>query len=291
VQETNKTKPHEKSLQETLERELESDAWLDKFLGYLGLAFKNWLFRRLDQAALGGRLLLVSYWGILAPSAQRRLIRGLILYQLFEIFKRSALLLSIFGLMMGILWTVIWFDILENVPGSTMLASLLITVHLQEITPILTTMVVIMSYCGPMAMELSFMKCSGDFTTLTLMGIPPERVLAQPRILAVILAFPGLMLIINTASILGAFWGVTKAINLPFVEYLSDLFLALAPYKIILLLAKVFLTSSVLGFVCVYNAFQIDPGAFSRLPGVTRRAMTEAFFYATLVGVLVTVFY
>jgi ABC-type transporter Mla maintaining outer membrane lipid asymmetry permease subunit MlaE len=270
---------------------LEEEKWLDNCLGFWGRWFKHWIYRRMDQAALAGRLLLVSYKGLFAPWTQRRLIRELILLQVLEIFKRSTLLLTIFGIMLGLLWTIIWFDVLENVPGSTMLSGLLISVHLQEITPILTTMVLIMSYCGPMSMEISYMKCSGDFTTMTLMGIAPERVLAQPRISAIILAFPGLMLIMNVASIMGAFWGITQAINLPLVEYISDLFMALEPYKVLLLLVKVLLTSSVMAFFCVYNAFQIDIGAYDRLMSVTRRAMTEAFFYGTLAGVLVTVFY
>jgi phospholipid/cholesterol/gamma-HCH transport system permease protein len=257
----------------------------------MGRAFKNWVYRRQDQAALAGRFVLLAYRGLFAHPSQKRLIRKLILFQVLEIFRRSTLLLAIFGLMMGWLWTVIWFGVLENVPGSTMLSGLLITVHLQEITPILTTMVLIMSYCGSMAMEVAFMKCAGDFKTLTLMGIAPERVLGQPRILAVILSFPGLMLIINVFSFMGAFWGITQAIDLPLVEYLADLFLALEPYKIVLLLVKVLLTSSVLAYYCVYNAFQIEEGAFKRMPGATRRAMTEAFFYGTLAGVLVTVFY
>jgi phospholipid/cholesterol/gamma-HCH transport system permease protein len=257
----------------------------------MGRGFKNWVFRRMDQGALSGRLALVGILGLMATPSQRKLIRRLILLQVLEIFRRSTLLLSIFGLMMGWLWTIIWFGVLENVPGSTMLSGLLISVHLQEITPILTTMVLIMSYCGPMAMEVSFMKCSGDFKTLTLMGIAPERALVQPRIAAIILAFPGLMLIINVASLLGAFWGITQAIDLPLVEYLSDLFLALEPYKIVLLLVKILFTSSMMGFFCLYNACQIKLGAYDRLAGVTRRSMTEAFFYGTLAGVLVTVFY
>jgi phospholipid/cholesterol/gamma-HCH transport system permease protein len=267
------------------------DPRIGSFAGLLGRGLKKWAYRRQEQAALAGRLFLVTYRGFLAPRAQRRLIRRLVLTQVLEIFKRSFLLLSIFGLMMGILWTVIWFDILENVPGSTMLSSLLISVHLQEITPILTTMVLIMSYGGPMALEVSLMKCSGEFTTLTLMGIPPEHALALPRILALILAFPVLMLIINIASLLGAFWGITEAIDLPVVEYASDLFLALEPYKIIILLVKVLLTSTAIGFFCLYNAFQIEADNYQLLARTTRRAMTEAFFYGTLVGVLVTVFY
>jgi ABC-type transporter Mla maintaining outer membrane lipid asymmetry permease subunit MlaE len=262
-----------------------------RFLGGFGRLFKKWTLRRIDQYALAGRLLLVFFRGCLAHPAQRRLIRRLMLAQVLEIFFRSFLLLSIFGLMMGYLWTVIWFGVLDNVPGSTLLSSLLISVHLQEITPILTTMVVIMSYGGPMAMELSLMNCSGDFKTMTLMGIPPEHALAWPRITALILAFPGLMLIINLASFLGAFWGITQAIDLPVVEYVSDLFLALEPYKIVMLLVKIFLTSSILGFYCLYNAFQIGPGAYLRLASTTRKAMTEAFFYSTLAGVLVTIFY
>ncbi|MDR2386357.1 MAG: hypothetical protein LBE80_02070, partial [Deltaproteobacteria bacterium] len=84
---------------------MERENWLHNFLGLMGRAFKNWVYRRQDQAALAGRFVLVAYQGLFSPPAQKRLIRKLILLQVLEIFRRSTLLLAIFGLMMGWLWT------------------------------------------------------------------------------------------------------------------------------------------------------------------------------------------
>jgi phospholipid/cholesterol/gamma-HCH transport system permease protein len=208
-----------------------------------------------------------------------------------EIHRRSIIPLSLFGLMMGVLWTVIWFDVLDNVPGSSMLASLLINVHLKEITPILATMALIMTYCGPMTSDLAIRKCSGEFNVLFSMGISPEHLLGWPRLIAVMLSFPGLMLIINLATIAGAYWGIARAIDLPLVEFIDDLYLSIEPYQLFMIFVKMALISAVIGFCCLYYAFQARVGDFNKVPFLTRRGMVEAFFYSTTAEVLVTVLY
>jgi ABC-type transporter Mla maintaining outer membrane lipid asymmetry permease subunit MlaE len=223
--------------------------------------------------------------------AQRQLVRRLTLLQVLEIFKLTFIPLLIFGLMMGILWTVIWFGVLANVPGSSMLASLLITVHLQEITPILATMSLIMAYCGPMTLDMAIKKTSGEFQTMVLMGIAPEHVLAWPRLIALILTYPGLMLLINLASCAGAYWGIARAIDLPLLEFLDDLYLAIDPFNMFMLFVKVILISSIIGFYCLYYAFQAKIGAYNYCPYLARRGMIEAFFYSTFAEVMVTVLY
>jgi phospholipid/cholesterol/gamma-HCH transport system permease protein len=260
-------------------------------LGWTGRICFVWVRRRVDQASFLGRLYMVGLRGLAGGSAQRRLVRKLTLLQVLEIFKRTFVPLSIFGLMMGVLWTVIWFDVLANVPGSSMLASLLISVHLQEITPILTNMCLVMAYCGPMTLDLGLKKCSGEFETMVLQGIAPEHALAWPRLAALVLSYPGLMLVINLASFLGAYWGIARAIDLPVVEFLNDLYLAVEPYNMFILFVKVVLIGSIMGFYCLYYGFQAPVGGYGRCPYLTRRGMVEAFFYSTFAEVMVTVLY
>jgi ABC-type transporter Mla maintaining outer membrane lipid asymmetry permease subunit MlaE len=262
-----------------------------RLLGAPGRLLIRFWGRRLDQAAFLGRLFLCGLWGLDGLSARRTLMRRLTLAQVYAIFSGTMLLLVIFGLMMGVLWTTIWFGVLANIGGSGVLASLLIKVHLLEISPILTTLVVIMAYGGPMTMELCLLKSSGDFDTLLLMGIPPEHVLAWPRLLGLILAFPGLLLLMNMATWLGAWWGVDRAIDLPLAEFASDLYLAVDGLSFLRLAAKSLLISVALGFFLLYNAWALPRDDFRRAPGVVRRAMCEAFVYGTLAGVLVTILY
>lgn len=261
-------------------------------IGVFGRAALRFRARRLDQTAFLGRLFLAGLWGLGGDQARRRLMRCLILAQVWEIISSCCLLLVIFGLMMGVLWTVIWFGVLANIGGAEALASLLITVHLLEICPILTTLAVTIAYGGPMTLELCLSRSAGDFETLLSMGIPPEHVQAWPRLLALMLAFPGLMIIMNLATWAGAYWGIVRAIDLPLAEFASSLLLSVDGFKLLMLGVKSFLISVSLGFYQIYNAWLLDEeGDFHEAPPLVRRAMCEAFVYGTLAGVLVTVLY
>jgi phospholipid/cholesterol/gamma-HCH transport system permease protein len=261
-------------------------------LGAAGRFFLDFHARRSDQAAFLGRLFLSGAYGLGGDAARRRLMRGLILSQVWEIFSGSFFLLGIFGFMMGILWTVIWFGVFDNLAGAETLASLLIQVHLLEICPILTTLAVTIAYGGSMTLQLCQMKSAGDFETLLSMGIPPEHVLAWPRLLAMILSFPGLLLIMGVSSCLGAYWGIYKAIDLPLMEFISSLYLSVEGIEVLMLGAKSLLIGVSLGFFQIYNAWLMPEGqGQGEAPAMVRRGMKEAFVYSAMASVLVTVLY
>ncbi|MDR1658417.1 MAG: ABC transporter permease [Deltaproteobacteria bacterium] len=262
-----------------------------RFFGSIGRLALRFYARRVNQAAFAGRLFLLGIWGLKGQMAKRRLMRRLILSQVLEVFFSSVLLLVIFGLIMGVLWTIIWFGVLANIGGAGTLITLLIKVNLVEISPILTTLVVIMTYGGPMTLELSLAKSSGQFETLISMGIPPEHLLAWPRIFGLLLAFPGLLLVMNLSTWLGAYLGIYRAIDLPLYEFAANLYLALTPLGLLMLAVKCLLIGASIGFFCLYNAWQMPGRSFRLAPQVSRRAMCEAFVFSTLAGVLVTVLY
>jgi ABC-type transporter Mla maintaining outer membrane lipid asymmetry permease subunit MlaE len=218
-------------------------------------------------------------------------MRRLILFQVYVIFRASFVLLCLMGLMMGVLWSALWFGVLANVGGASALTSLLVSVHLQEISTILTTVAVVMTYSGPMTLELALMKSSGEFDTLQLMGIPPEHILAWPRLLGLVLAFPGLVLLMSLTTFLGAYWGIVRAIDLPLYEFVSDVAVAIEPFKILMLAIKCLLISLAMGFFCLFHAWQTPDGDMRQAPAISRRAMGEGFIFSTLAGVLITILY
>jgi ABC-type transporter Mla maintaining outer membrane lipid asymmetry permease subunit MlaE len=218
-------------------------------------------------------------------------MRRLIFVEVYKCFAACFTLLCLLGLMMGVLWSTIWFGVLANIGGASTLASLLITVHLQEINPILTTVVVVMTYGGPMTLELALMKSSREFNSLQLMGIPPEHLLAWPKLIGLLLAFPGMLLLMTITTFLGAYWGIVKAIDLPLIEFISDLALAIEPFHILMLAIKSILISIAIGFFCLYQAWQTPEGDIHQAPAISRRAMSESFVFGTLAEVLVTIFY
>jgi phospholipid/cholesterol/gamma-HCH transport system permease protein len=267
-------------------------AWTSAALGWTGRRFLRWLARRADQAAFAGRLLLMGLWGFSGGRpARRRLMRRLILVQAWELLSSACALSLIFGFMTGFLWTIIWFGALSNVGGVSTLAGLLVSVQVQEISPILTIMAVVMTYGGPMALEVALLKASGDFRTLALMGVPPAHAVAWPRLIGTVLTFPSLMTLMNVAALSGAYWGIVRAIDLPLVEFAADLATNAEPLKIVMLGVKSLLCSLALSFFCLHKAFAIPEGGFLAAPRIARGAMAEAFVFSVLASVLVTVLY
>jgi ABC-type transporter Mla maintaining outer membrane lipid asymmetry permease subunit MlaE len=142
-----------------------------------------------------------------------------------------------------------------------------------------------------MTLELALMKSSGEFDSLQLMGIPPEHILAWPRLLGLVLAFPGILLLMTLTTFLGAYWGIVRAIDLPLVEFVADIALSVKPFMFIVLAIKSLLISIFIGFFCLYQAWQTPEGDMHQAPTMSRRAMSEAFVYGTLAEVLITVLY
>jgi ABC-type transporter Mla maintaining outer membrane lipid asymmetry permease subunit MlaE len=260
-------------------------------LGFSGRLFRYWLDRRFNQAAMAGRIFRLGGLVFSSPPSRRKLMRRLILYQAIAMMRSSILLTAVFGLMVGYLWAVIWFGALANLGGASNLISLLVSVQMQTVSPILVTIAIIMSYGGPMALEIALLKSGRQFETLTLMGIPPEHLLAWPRIIGPVLAFPALLLVMNACSAGGAFLGIWQSIELPIFEFLLDASHKLEVFNLFKLAVQSVLITVFMCFFCLYNGWQIEVGQNNLGPVVARKAMAESFIFSTLAGVLVTVLY
>lgn len=268
---------------------LERPRWgLENLFGWLGRLTLGQSRRFVDQAGFAGRVILLTWNGHVE---RRGLLFRLTLDEVYKLVRGTASLLLLVGFMLGFLWSLLWFGTLSNIGGIENISIFLVSIHTIQITPIMTTVIVILRYGAPTTWELAVMKSGRQFETLSLMGIPPEHFLAAPRILGALGAMPALLALFTLASFAGSYylaWRYNGQTLLDFVFALSN---QTSSFHFATMAFKSLAISLSVSFFCVYNGFKMRVGGISRGTVIIRRAMGEAFFYSILFSVLVSVFY
>ncbi|MDL2259917.1 ABC transporter permease [Deltaproteobacteria bacterium OttesenSCG-928-K17] len=264
-------------------------AAFETFVGWLGrLLMWGAGYRVVDQAGFAGRILILTLQGF---SERQGLLFRLTLTEIYKLVRGVMPLLLLVGFMLGFLWSLLWYGTLSNIGGLENISMFLVSIHTIQITPIMTTVIVILRYGAPTCWELAVMKSSRQFETMTLMGIPPEHFLAAPRIAGAVLAMPALLVIFSLASFAGAYylaWRYNSQTVLDFVFALSN---QTSGFHFATMAFKSVVISLSVSFFCIYNGFSMPVDGLNRGAIIMRRAMGEAFFYSVLFSVLVSVFY
>ncbi len=259
------------------------------FSGWVGRLVLGQARRYADQAGFAGRVLTLSWEGTLG--GRRGLLLRLTLEEMFKIARNTMPLLVLVGFMLGYLWSLLWFGTLSNIGGLENISSFLVNIHTIQITPIMTTVIVILRYGAPTTWELAVMKSGRQFETLTRMGIPPEHYLAAPRLTGTFLAMPALLAIFSLASFLGAYYLAWRYSGQPILDFVFALSNQTHSRHFTTMAFKSLTISLSVSFFCVYNGFVLREGRLSRGTIIIRRAMGESFFYSMLMSVLVSVLY
>ncbi|MDR2200077.1 MAG: ABC transporter permease [Deltaproteobacteria bacterium] len=259
--------------------------------GRTGRFFIKLVIRRLNQTAWIGRVLILAFRDLRGNANRRRLVWSQILLQIARTFQTAIYPVILLGFLTGVLWTVIWYALLRNIGGVESFVSVLVTVQFQEVSPFLTFMVALAAYMGPMILEIILMKTNGQFDNLIMMGIPPAHVVAWPRVIGPVLAFPLLLVVTNVCVLTGALIGSWFAVRAPVTDFVYEIYLKIKVFKLFKLLLQGVLMAFTMGFFSLYSAWTYDSRDLSLAPRALRRGIIEAAVVSALVGVLVTVFY
>jgi ABC-type transporter Mla maintaining outer membrane lipid asymmetry permease subunit MlaE len=263
--------------------------------GYLGRVAFNWpqrlALRHWDQIAFAGRLLLSGLWGNRRLKSRRQLSRRLFLQETWLLFQTTGALMILIGLLAGFFWDAIWFGVLDNIGGAERLISLVFSIHLQEITPILASAVITMGHGVPMTVSLAMRKCQGDFATMINLGVPVEHYLAWPRLLGGVVGLPILYLLMSISFLLGLYLGARLFFGLSPWDFMNLANASLVDFKFLKLGAKCLLVGFCLNFFCLYRSWQVKKGQLRAIPRCARWAMAETFLYSIISVILVTVLY
>jgi phospholipid/cholesterol/gamma-HCH transport system permease protein len=134
--------------------------------------------------------------------AARRVVRRVLLSQLFYTGFQALGLVSVIGALLG---STIVFQIELMVPSTdpVLIGKVLVAVVLRELAPLITAIVVAGRSGTAIATELGNMKVSSEILALRSLGIDPPRFVVMPRLLATTISVAVLMVYFAAVVFLG----------------------------------------------------------------------------------------
>lgn len=176
------------------------------FLGALGRGFFFWLE---ETSRLWSLLRSSFYWTVVAPIRGKGVKRHYITTQMVDIGVNSLGIIFLMSLFMGMVLSLQTAYQLKKFGALVYVASLLAVAFVREIGPLLTSIVVAGRTGSAMAAELGTMKVSEEIQALETMGVNPVRFLVVPRLVAILIMLPCLVIFANILGMVGggALWG------------------------------------------------------------------------------------
>ena len=146
--------------------------------------------------------------------------------------------------------------------GATDLVPSLVAISItRELAPLLTAIVVAGRFGSAIAAELGTMKVSQEIDALTVMGIDPVSFLVVPRLTALIVTLPCLVVFADVVGILGGLTVATGVLGIGAGRYVSLTFDALVLEDVIAGLVKAAAFAGIIGLVGCHQGLQTRGGA------------------------------
>jgi phospholipid/cholesterol/gamma-HCH transport system permease protein len=222
-------------------------------LGRLGRAaidrYRRW---RSLAGTLGGALLAPFTPG----RAARRVVRRVLLLQVFYTGFQALGLVSTIGLLLGAT-IVIQTELMVPSTDSALIGKVMVAVVLRELAPLTTAIVVAGRSGTAIATELGNMKVSSEILALSSLGIDPPRFVVMPRLVAAALSVVVLMVYFGGVALLGTIGVGMVLANLSFAALESGISGALTPYDLPLFLGKGMGLGMIVGWLCCHYGLEV----------------------------------
>ncbi len=160
---------------------------------------------------------------------------------------------------------------------------------LEEIAPIVASLLLLVRSGQAVASEVSLMKINNELETLRMLHIDPVRYVFFPRILAFALCGPILSFLFALVGLWGSFFILAFIHDIHFYAYMDQIVYSLELKSVIFLLAKPFFMA--LGIVlAALNSALSAARAFTQVPIRLIQAMTHSFGVILVVETLFVFF-
>lgn len=133
----------------------------------------------------------------------------------------------------------------------------------KEIGPLMTAILVAGRSGASFAAEIGTMKVSEEVDAMVVLGFDTQRFLVIPKILAVFLAMPGLLLLADTVGIMGSAIVSISALDVSLTSYITQTYEALDITMIMEGLTKAMVFAVIVAGVGCMRGFETEGGAQS----------------------------
>lgn len=185
------------------------------------------------------------------------------LYQCFLIGNKSLVLVSITGIIMGLVLTIQSRPVLVEFGAVSMLPGMVALSIIREMGPVITALICAGKIGSGMGAELGSMKVTEQIDAMEVSSTNPIRFLVVTRVLAATLMIPLLVLYADAIGIMGGWVGANIKGQVNFVLFFSQAFGAVSFIDFLPAVVKSFFFGAVIGFVGCYKGYCAGRGTES----------------------------
>jgi phospholipid/cholesterol/gamma-HCH transport system permease protein len=174
--------------------------------------------------------------------------------------------LPIVGLLSFLMGVVIAYqgaDQLQRFGANIFIADLVGLSMLRELSPLLTAIIVAGRSGSAYAAQIGTMKISEEIDALRTIGIGPQELLVQPKIIALVIALPLLTVYADVAGVLGGMLMANSMLDINFSVFLDRLEDALSLSSFLTGIVKAPVFAVIIALVGCFQGFQVGGSADS----------------------------
>ena len=185
------------------------------------------------------------------------------LRQCYQVGNKTLPLISITGLVIGLVLTIQSRPILADFGAVSMLPGMVTLSIVREMGPVMTALICAGKVGSGMGAELSSMKVSEQIDAMEVSSTNPIRFLAIPRIMAVTMMLPILVLYADAVGILGSWAGANIKGDISYSLFFTQALSSIGFMDLIPAVIKTFFFGAAIGFVGCFKGFTAGRGTKS----------------------------
>ncbi len=183
--------------------------------------------------------------------------------QCFLIGYKTLPLVSVTGIIMGLVLTIQSRPVLASFGAVSMLPGMVVISLIREMGPVITALICAGKIGSGMGAELGSMKVTEQIDAMEVSSTNPIRFLVVTRVLAATLMIPLLILYADALGILGSWAGANIKGNLTFILFFSQAFNHVDFIDFLPAIVKSFFFGGAIGLVGCYKGYTAGRGTES----------------------------
>ncbi|MFO7722162.1 MAG: ABC transporter permease [Bacteroidales bacterium] len=204
------------------------------------------------------------------------------LRQCYQIGNKSLPLISVTGIIIGLVLTIQSRPVLVEFGAVSVLPGMVALSIIREMGPVITALICAGKIGSGMGAELGSMRVSEQIDALEVSSVNPIRYLVVPRVLAATLMIPLLTLYADGLGILGSWAGANIKGDVTFVLFISQAFGVVGFMDFLPAVIKAFFFGAAIGFIGCYKGYTAGRGTES-----VGKAANSAVVLASLMVIVI----
>jgi phospholipid/cholesterol/gamma-HCH transport system permease protein len=222
------------------------------------------------------------FWLTIKASFSRQFEFKEFLRQCFMVGNKTLPLITLTGLVIGLVLTIQSRPILVDFGAVSMLPGMVAVSIIREMGPVVTALICCGKIGSGMGAELGSMKVSEQIDAMEVSSTNPMRFLVVPRVMAATLMIPILVLYADALGILGSYAGANIKGEVTFVLFITQAFASVGFSDFLPAVIKTFFFGAAIGFVGCFKGFTAGRGTAS-----VGKAANESVVLASVFVILI----